>query len=482
MTVRHSFGVVLIYYLYYVVVLAFSMTAGSRSMQRRLVILCILLGTVPAFYHFRFHSQTAPLLPSPLARPSDIKVALAAVATFILLSFPLKFPLPLNFLFSLFFSACFQAVTLRGLLISYLVMPVVAGCCAWLIGRIFIRGVLFVPQEDSFKLALSWCGLIYPISVAVAITSVTLRYFPLDMSDLKRSILGQLVLMASFFAAYILFKVFFRAWLKRRVFLKYPQEYALYLERSERIEQGDREARGLGPIQNYYNYTGGSIANGSLSVTKQSTDTISVLYQTPHSPSGPSPAIIAGKLALNRKRTEELFRPALIILAIASLLSFTSLESLNILNLIRVLSSHIEPPITTTSLESYLPWTVLVISLIGGIFLAQRPVEIIGRFLISDMKPSQAFTIQFATLATFLLGLFLHPLPLTPLAYLLAAISASILGQEEEDGKNGRNSEQDRLDGSPILKTSPLYSIYTFWFLAAAFAYSVGILFRPQDA
>ena len=41
-------------------------------------------------------------------------------------------------------------------------MPVVSGCITWVVYRIFIRGVMYADEEEKFNRTLGWCGLVYP--------------------------------------------------------------------------------------------------------------------------------------------------------------------------------------------------------------------------------------------------------------------------------------------------------------------------------
>jgi phosphate/sulfate permease len=417
---------------------------GSRSLHRRIIVAFILISTILTYIKLKNghvpDSSWIKIIEESLEndrdRGRDREVLAFAVITstvFTVLSILSKFPLPLDVSFCSFFygylfiangSAAFPLT--RSILLSYLILPIISGCFTWCIYRILIRGILFVDAEEKFKRTLSWCGVIYPSALAASSTTIALKYFFSHFTPIYRFICGALVLFVSFGLAYGLFKIFLRAWIKRRAFLMYPQEYAVYMERSEKVEQGDREARGLGPIQDYYlPKTAGTSSNLSKqSQTHSTKDTNSTILQ---SNSGPtiSPAVVAGKLALISKRSEELFRPILNVLSVTTLFTLTSFESRNVLIIVNKAVGGGKLP------SPFLFWSAFLMILPGCLFLSRRYAVFLGRSIINDMKFSQAFAIQLGCLFTITLGLFLHSIPLAPMWYLLFSIAAVCSSQEE---------------------------------------------------
>lgn len=345
--------------------------------------------------------------------------AIISSAVFTVISIVSEYPLPLDVSFCAFFYGYLLPVEhaisplTRRLVLSYLILPVISGCFTWGIYRILIRGILFADAEEKFKRTLSWCSFLYPMTLATAATVISLKYFLSQYTPFYRIFYGISILFISFCLAYALFKVFLRAWIKRRVFLMYPQEYAVYMERSEKVEQSDREARGLGPIQDYYLP---KITIGS----PPSKDTNSTILQSGIMVPSLSPAVIAGKLALISKRSEELFRPIVNIISLVTLFTFTSFESRNVFIIVnRALEiSHSQDH------SVILFWSALLFILPGGLILSRRYAVFLGRNIINDMRFSQAFAIQLGSLLTITLGLFLHSIPLAPMWYILFSIAA----------------------------------------------------------
>lgn len=352
--------------------------------------------------------------------------------------------------------------------LSYLVMPVVSGCFTWLTYRILIRGVMYADEEDKFNMTLGWCGIIYPTALSAIFTIFTFKFFLYNSSFPAKTLLGYLVIIASWIFAFVLFKVFIRAWIKRRAFLMYPQEYAVYMERSEKIEQGDREARGLGPIQDYYVpkiYVANSTSTNGTKAPPPSSSSI----KDNNSAIVPeiSPAVIAGKLAISSKRSEELFSPILNLISIISLFLLSSFESSN-LYIIVSLSIDSKPSI----------WFVLPAILVGTSILSNRHGRYLGRNIISEMTFSQAFSIQLGVLLTITLSL-LHSIPLAPMWFLLAAIAAVCAtnpDRSEQVLKQPSLHETGSEDEKGVSFRSKLLLMVFFWACSIGFGYSVGFL------
>ena len=349
------------------------------------------------------------------------------------------------------------SILARSLVLSFIILPFISGCITWSIYRVFIRGVLFFDEENRFIRTLSWCGVIYPVAFSITVAALFLRFFASTDSLLERGLYCFLILLSTLIISYLFFRFFFKAWLKRRVFLAYPQEYALYLERSEKADQGDREARGLGPLKDHYqsrnqsssNSYSTTVVNGNNILTKQqkindprNTNDKGSSVQLPvsYSSSFTSVAVSAGKLTLELKRTEELFRPILVILSISTLLSIFALESFNILVIIK----NFDPKSQDFS-SSFLCFIILII-LTGSLVLSHRLSEFFGRNILIGMRPSQAFAIQIGVISAVTIGFLLHPLPLTPMFYLIMSIGAASLGSFNEtssvlDGLVGVNGD-----------------------------------------
>lgn len=423
---------------------------------------------------------TESSIPFPVA-----SVSLFTAAIFLIFSIISGYPLPFDTIFVSFYYGYFSSTKDETLInhlkmlpstfvITYVVMPLVSACLTWLTYRILIRGVMYADEEDKLNMTLGWCGIIYPTALSAAFTIFTLKIFIYKINIFTKTFLGYVVFISSWVFLFVLFKVFIRAWIKRRAFLMYPQEYAVYMERSEKLEQGDREARGLGPIQDYYlprfsvaNSTGLSSSGAGKPPLPSSfsiKDTNSAI-ETPVI----SPAVIAGKFAINSKRAEELFSPILNVTCITSLFLLSSYESSN---LYRIVSLSISYPPSA--------WLVLPVILVGAIFLSNRHGQYLGRSIISDMCFSQAFSIQLGVLLAITLSL-LHSIPLAPMWYLLASIAAlcasnpdrskQILKQPSLHETGSKDEEEEK--GS---FRSKLLLIVFFWACSIGFGYSAGFL------
>ena len=245
----------------------------------------------------------------------------------------------------------------------------------------------------------------------------------------------------------------------------FPQEYAVYMERSEKVEQGDREARGLGPIQDYYLPKTTTTLN--FSKPSQSTkDTNSTILQSSGGPKI-SPAVIAGKLAIISKRSEELFRPILNILSVVTLFTLTSFESRNVLIIVNKAVEEGEEP------SSFLFWSAFLVILPGGLFLSRRYAIFLGRSIINDMRFSQAFAIQLGSLLTITLGLFLHSIPLAPMWYLLFSIAAVCSSQEDVVVSTDNDSDENI-----VTFRQKLGYVVFLWTCSIVFSAAVGFILR----
>lgn len=410
-------------------------------------------------------------------------ISLFTAAIFVCFSVISGYPLPLDTIFISFFYGHFASLTSNEgvnthlqkmsstCFISYLVMPVVSACFTWFTYRILILGIMNSDEEDRFNMTLSWCGIIYPTAISASITILVLKLFLHSRSFRTRTLLGCLVIIVSWILAFVFFKVFLRAWVKRRAFLMYPQEYAVYMERSEKLEQGDREARGLGPIKDYY-LPKTSVANSTSASTNGAKlplpSTLSLKDNNSAVEPVISPAVIAGKLAINFKRAEELFTPILNVTSVVSLFLFSSFESSN---LYRIISRSInaKPSI----------WVVLPAILVGSLLLSNRHGQYLGRKIIPDMRLSQAFSIQLGVLLTLTLAL-LYSIPLAPMWYLLASIAAVCASNPDRSSQvlkqpsfHETTSKDEEEMGS---FRSKLMLMMFFWACSIVFGYSVGFL------
>lgn len=319
---------------------------------------------------------------------------------------------------------------------------------------------MFADDEDKFRRTLSWCAFIYPASLAICLTAISLKYFISSYSYNYKHIFAYIILFISALIFYAFFKVFLRAWLKRRVFLLYPQEYALYMERSEKVEQGDREARGLGPIQDYYLP---KVSAASSSVTKQSQSIKDNNSTILPSQSAISPAVIAGKLAITTKRSEELFRPILNVISIVTMFVLVSFESENVLLIVnQVIPADLVSP-------TFILWTFILFILPGSLFLSRKFAVFLGRNIINEMRFSQAYAIQMGTLLTITLSSLLQTIHQAPSWYLLFSIAAVSSSQRDQssDVEVGNNSPNFRYK---------MRSVALFWFGSILFSAFLGAL------
>ena len=420
---------------------------------------------------------------------SIFSVSLFTAAIFVSFSIISGYALPLDTIFVSFFYGYFSSLDsapeddqvflscLKRLpstfVMSYLIMPVVSGCFTWVIYRILIRGIMYADEEEKFNKTLGWCAIIYPTALSATFTIFTLKFIIYKTSFHTKTFLGYMVIVASWIFAYVLFKVFIRAWIKRRAFLLYPQEYAVYMERSEKVEQGDREARGLGPIQDYYlpKISGANSTSATTSGAKPAHQS-SFSVKDNYSAIEPaiSPAVIAGKLAINAKRAEELFFPILNVISCSSLFLFSSFESSN---LYRIVSLSIGGQPST--------WFILIAVLIGAVILSNRHGQFLGRDIILDMRFSQAFSIQLGILLTMTLAL-LHSIPLAPMWFLLASIAA-VCSTNPDKAKNQTSQQplgysldadtKDEEEGKDNFRYK-LWVLVFFWACSIGFGYAAG--------
>lgn len=429
---------------------AFTAATGSRSLHRRLIVLISLTSLVFTYFYLSWSSVSTgiwqrfldEMVKSRKAEKMFVIYELAFFSScfFNIIALAIKYPIPLDCTVLAFFCGHFlhsQSFTtfLTLLSLSFIVLPVISACITWSLYRILIQGIMFsetdetnnnATNKDKFKNTLAWCGLIYPLSLALCVTGFALKYVLNLSTVLRNNLLALSVFSIATGVFYALFKVFLRAWLKRRVFLLYPQEYAVYMERSEKVEQGDREARGLGPIQDYYlpkSYASSAAAanasasySGVLSAsisTKQDANSIVI-----HS-ANTSMAVIAGKLAIASKRSEELFRPVTNFLSVATFSLFFAFESSILLSIsLKTLARY---RINT----NFIFWSFFLGAIVpGSIFMAKRLCIHVGREIIPNLKYSQAFAIQFAVLLTSVLALTLNSVVLAPSWYLLFSLAA----------------------------------------------------------
>lgn len=326
---------------------------------------------------------------------------------------------------------------------------------------------MYAEEEEKFKVTLSWCGFIYPTAISALVTACAFICYLYDASFSTKIIIGLLVLIISYILSYIFFKVFLKAWLKRRAFLLYPQEYAVYMERSEKVEQGDREARGLGPIKDYY--------LPKLSSTTSSNNNNASSFKdngSTHLHPAVSPAVIAGKLAIIAKRSEELFRPVTNIMAVVLLFLVSSFESYNLMKIIKTASGE------QTATSGYLLWPSLIAITIGGIFFSHRSGMLIGRSIIHEMRFSQAFAIQLGILLTLTLVLFLHSIPPAPMWYLFSSVAAvsTSLSNDQTVKMVADDSDNENSSENKITFRYKLARILFFWSSAIVFGFCSGAL------
>lgn len=478
------------FFTFVLVLTACATVIGSRCLERRYIIFFTLLSIILTYYILK--------LDRPVGKQADLwytlirqtlffsssdngqnvlSVAVIFASIFTLISIISKFPLPLDTYFCSFFGYNYFAVAqqpvklARTLTISYLVLPAISGCCTWLIYRILIRGILYADAEEMFKMTLSWCGLIYPAAVSATITAFALTYLFYSFQLTYKIASGLLVLFVSFALSYASFKIFFRAWIKRQAFLSYPQEYAVYLERSEKMEQGDREARGLGPIQNYYlPKVSSSSSNPSPIIRQSQSINLDSNSMIPQPSIAISPAVIAGKMAIISKRSEELFRPITNFMSISLLFTFSSFESFNVMTIVNA-------ALDSTVTDPFILWPSIIAILIGSVFFSQRYGQYLGRSIIHDMKFSQAFAIQLGVLFTLTLVLFLHSIPPAPMWYLLASISAV---SSSTTASSPVKADKDILnDSDPEVEERSSFRyklglIGIFWTFSIIFGFTVG--------
>ena len=471
------------------------MQIGSRSLNRRSLILFASISLIFTYYTLKSIQQPKQTnatiwafqehLLSSLEIPYSIySVSLLTAAIFVSFSIVSGYVLPLDTIFVSFFYGYFTSLDTNDdetlfkwlpytLVLSYLIMPVVSGCITWVVYRIFIRGVMYADEEEKFNRTLGWCGLVYPTALSAILTIFILKFFIYNTSFHTKTFLGYMIIIASWLFSYVLFKIFIRAWIKRRAFLMYPQEYAVYMERSEKVEQGDREARGLGPIQDYYlpkisGANSASITTTASGGVKQHQPSIKDNYSSVEP--AISPAVIAGKLAINAKRAEELFFPILNLISCASLFLFSAFDSVNLYRIV-TLSIGVQPSI----------WLVLLAILIGAGILFKRHGHFLGRSIIPDLRFSQAFSIQLGVLLTMTLAL-LHSISAAPMWYLLTSIAAVCATNPNDQKANipkqlhplETDTKDEEEEGGSF--RSKLWLLLFFWVCSITFGYSVGFL------
>lgn len=358
---------------------------------------------------------------------------------------------------------------MRTFILVNVVFPVLSACFTWSIYRIFIQAFLFSDPEDRFKRTLAWSPVFYAVCLAVASTAIIARVGLLHYKWSHAIVLlasgGTAIIVA--FAVYFAFRFFFQAYIKRKAFLHYPQEYALYLERPERSEQLDREARGLGP---------GSTINHALPINIAQTS-------TPNH--------------LTTKRAEELFRPLLILMGVTTGLAVTHIEAGNLLNYLRLLNQFQ----VAKQVDLWRPvfWTSFFLLLAGRMTFSERICRVVGIEVIPELAPSQAFAIQMGTLTTIALAAHFQLTFLSaPILYLFTSIatigtvkssqSASepqAVGLEKPQASNkshitARTGPIDTI--TPPYRISVFYRVVLFWIITALIAFISGtfVFFRKQ--
>lgn len=473
--------------------IACAVAIGSKSLNRRAIVIFTFFAIFITYFILRSKYSTGLQDNLWLSSLNDqqqqqhleeehvqdiLGVSLCSAVVFASISLVSKYPLPLDTSFCSFFLGCIFSTStdlsavyshFKFLIISYLIMPMISGCFTWLIYRIFIKGILYADPEEKFRLTLSWCGFFYPLALAALVSACALiNFIQPDSSFFYKIISGLLIFVGAYAFSHGLFKLFLRAWLKRRAFLLYPQEYAVYMERSEKVEQGDREARGLGPIRDYYYLPKSSTTSVKPNPSQSIKDSNSAVLQI----STISPAVIAGKLAIISKRSEELFRPINNFMAVVLLFLVSSFESFNLMAIVKKATG------LTGETPPFLLWPALLLILIGGLIFSHRSGIYFGKNIIRDMRFSQAFAIQLGTLLTLTFVLFLHTIPPAPMWYLLASVTAvststyndkstTVIAEDDSDSE-GENKESFRYK---------LGLIVFFWASAIVFGFCSGSIY-----
>lgn len=473
---------------------------GSRTLSSRVVFIATLLSSMVGWWlvlsdglrgrdywfdNFFLHN-TDPSQRLVMGTTSTLSAVAAA-----LLSFFMNYPTPLGPIILVSISGFFLTANdnaenplwqeirkhgkiggiVQAALLAYVLLPLLASWTAWAVYRLLIRWTLYGETEGQFRRTMSWTVVLYPVCIAVAAAAMLLRILAVRIDEHMLAVtfaLGGAVCIAGL--GYCLFRFFLRAGLKRHVFLKYPQEHAHYLERSERAEQGDREARGLGPTHDHYSASQSASHSASQSVSRS----------LEKLPAGESLAVAAGKTALNAKRSEQLFRPALIILALATETSCAFIETTTLIQLLKKLLYYHD--------NSYpmLLYVAIIPLAMGRVLLSRGAVIFTSRNILPSMTPSQGFAIQFGVLVAMTLAFTLrissHMSPLMCLVAAIIAVGAGSMGNAP-DAPNSMvasskrimeliSPSQSRQDYAAFRLTAA--KLLGFWLICALNAFIIG--------
>ncbi len=389
--------------------------------------------------------------------PSLISATLASV-----LAILLKYPVPLSPLILLsqmsslwlMKSAEFNfSSKLRLLAVVFLGLPVFAGSVTWLLHRIFLQAFLFSEPESRFRRTLAWSSFMYPISLAVAAAAVLPRVLIFRQNTDFPTVIwySSIGAVLTGVAAYFAYKFLLKAVVKRKAFLKYPQEYALYLDRADHHERPDLEARGLGPSPQ---------RSPSTSSARQSND--------------PTPNL------LHAKRSEEIFHPLLLIMSVATALSASFIEVVNLFALLRHFNSSL-------SINRGLLFIGAVVLLTGRLTLSKRVCRFAATGLISELAPSQAYAIQFGVLLTNVVAIYAGLAFISaPVFYWASSIAAIGITKPEplklpdQTQPSNKSLQAGRTNAAPLQEESFRKREYgrliIFWLLLCGVSFASGFI------
>jgi hypothetical protein len=306
---------------------------------------------------------------------------------------------------------------------AYVLMPLLAAFSSWLLFRLFIRRAVLDGDETRFNRTLSWTVVTYPLAVALSVATLLPRILPhrLSLSTALPEVQFNVTLLtlalsaASFIVSYVAMRLFFKAWLKHRTFTLYPQECAQYLKLAERpSEPADREARGLGPGSSGLRpstSTGSTAAIlagrpasqhprqssiGSASHVASAHQLHPLSLALSSSQGHVHPTLTAdGQIALNIKRSEELFRPIVFVFGLFFTLSIFSFEGLQLTVLLNRL------PRVVVTWPWWLGWAMLVL---GRLTAARHISEFVGSRIFVHIRPSHAYAVYFGVMVALLIG------------------------------------------------------------------------------
>lgn len=477
------------FYLFLTLLVAtsFATVYGTQSMRWYKIIIFILIGSVIGFQsltqdtsqnwnwlHLVGLHKLSTGLALQLIYPSLICCLLVSV-----LAFLLRIPVALGPLFLLSHVGSIWALNnpdlptvwsiMRTFILVNAVFPVLAACFTWSIYRIFIQAFLFAEPEDRFKRTLAWSPVFYAVCLAVASVAIIARIGLLHYKWSHATVLVASILTAILVSVlvYYAFRFFFQAYIKRKAFLRYPQEYALYLERPERSEQLDREARGLGP--NNHNNINHVIP---VNVAQVSTSN-----------------------HLTTKRAEELFRPLLILMGVTTAVAVTHIEAGNLMNYLLLLNQFQ----VANKIDFWRPvfWASFVLLLAGRLTFSERICRAAGIEVIPELAPSQAFAIQMGTLATVALAAnFQLTFLSAPILYLFSGLAAIGTVKSSQAAAESQLQPPDKpqasnkslitartgqVDNNTLpYRTSALNRVILFWIITALMAFISGtfVFFR----